>query len=84
MLSFDNAMTVNGQEAAASAGRIQAAPSKATTDGTCANGQARKHHHIWLVTGPAGCGKTTVAQYLAESLDMPYIEGDSVWPAHAP
>ncbi|KAM4059716.1 shikimate kinase domain-containing protein [Hirsutella rhossiliensis] len=82
MLSFDNAMPVNGQEAAASAGRVQAAPSKTsqpttTTDGACANGQARKHHHIWLVTGPAGCGKTTVAEYLAKSLDMPYIEGDS-------
>ncbi|KAL4730072.1 hypothetical protein ACLX1H_002102 [Fusarium chlamydosporum] len=37
--------------------------------------------HIWLVTGPAGCGKTTVAGYLAESLGMPYIEGDSFHPA---
>ena len=34
--------------------------------------------HIWLVTGPAGCGKTTVAGYLAQSLGLPYIEGDSV------
>ena len=37
-----------------------------------------KHHHIWLVTGPAGCGKTTVAQHLAQALQMPYIEGDAV------
>ncbi|KYK55612.1 glucokinase [Drechmeria coniospora] len=35
------------------------------------------HNHIWLVTGPAGCGKTTVAEYLAAALDMPYVEGDS-------
>ncbi|EEQ33466.1 thermoresistant gluconokinase [Microsporum canis CBS 113480] len=32
--------------------------------------------HIWIVTGPAGCGKTTVAQGLAKELRIPYIEGD--------
>ncbi|KAK2755933.1 hypothetical protein FQN54_005729 [Arachnomyces sp. PD_36] len=32
--------------------------------------------HIWIVTGPAGCGKTTVAQALAKELALPYIEGD--------
>lgn len=36
------------------------------------------HHHIWLVTGPAGCGKTMVASHLAESLNVPYVEGDEV------
>ena len=35
-------------------------------------------HHIWLVTGPAGCGKTTVAEHIADTLNLPYIEGDSV------
>lgn len=39
-----------------------------------------KHHHIWLVTGPAGCGKSTVAEHLSEALSMPYIEGDSYHP----
>ena len=34
--------------------------------------------HIFLVTGPAGCGKTTVAQYLAKQLNAPYVEGDDV------
>lgn len=34
--------------------------------------------HIFLVTGPAGCGKTTVAQALAKELKAPYIEGDDV------
>lgn len=38
----------------------------------------RSAAHIWLVTGPAGCGKSTVAQHLATSLDVPYIEGDEV------
>ncbi|KZF22279.1 carbohydrate kinase, partial [Xylona heveae TC161] len=32
--------------------------------------------HIFIVTGPAGCGKSTVAQTLASNLSLPYIEGD--------
>ncbi|KAL2885419.1 putative gluconokinase [Ceratocystis lukuohia] len=40
-----------------------------------------KFHHIWLVTGPAGCGKSTVAAYLSEALNFPYIEGDEYHPA---
>lgn len=39
-----------------------------------------KHHHIWLVTGPAGCGKSTVAKHIADSLGMSYIEGDDFHP----
>ncbi|KAJ8128547.1 hypothetical protein O1611_g5087 [Lasiodiplodia mahajangana] len=42
--------------------------------------QAPRIHHIWLVTGPAGCGKTTVAEYLSEALDLPYLEGDTYHP----
>lgn len=36
--------------------------------------------HIWMVTGPAGCGKTTVATHLSQSLGLPYLEGDNVCP----
>jgi len=36
------------------------------------------HRHIWLITGPAGCGKSTVAEYTAKSLNLPYLEGDNV------
>ncbi|KAI0200084.1 thermoresistant gluconokinase [Astrocystis sublimbata] len=43
--------------------------------------QAPMVHHIWLVTGPAGCGKTTVAEHLSNSLAFPYLEGDSFHPA---
>lgn len=43
--------------------------------------EQQQQQHIWLVTGPAGCGKTTVAEYLAQSLGVPYIEGDSYHPA---
>jgi gluconokinase len=40
------------------------------------------HKHIWIVTGPAGCGKSTVAKYLAEQMEVPYIEGDEVRSQH--
>lgn len=36
------------------------------------------NHHIWYVTGPAGCGKTTAATYLASTWGVPYLEGDNV------
>ena len=36
------------------------------------------HRHMWIVTGPAGCGKTTIAEFLAAELGLPYIEGDDV------
>lgn len=33
---------------------------------------------IFVVSGPAASGKTTVGTYLSEALDIPYIEGDDV------
>jgi gluconokinase len=38
------------------------------------------HHHILIVTGPAGCGKSTIAMYLANRYGFAYIEGDEVSP----
>ncbi|KAJ5107868.1 Shikimate kinase [Penicillium angulare] len=32
--------------------------------------------HIWVVTGPAGCGKSTVGQVLRNALSCPFLEGD--------
>ncbi|TKA66758.1 hypothetical protein B0A55_09651 [Friedmanniomyces simplex] len=34
--------------------------------------------HLWVITGPAGCGKTSVAEYLHQQLQLPYLEGDTV------
>lgn len=36
--------------------------------------------HLWVITGPAGSGKTTVALYLASELKVPYVEGDDWHP----
>lgn len=35
---------------------------------------------LFVVGGPAGCGKTTVASYLSQELGIPYLEGDDVRP----
>ena len=37
-----------------------------------------RFQHIWVITGPAGCGKTTICQYLQNELEVPYLEGDDV------
>ncbi|KAI1758580.1 gluconokinase-like protein, partial [Hypoxylon sp. FL1150] len=65
---------------------IRPTPSKASTgtrtnNASLTNGHhGPKHHHIWLVTGPAGCGKSTVAKHLATVFDVPFIEGDEFHP----
>lgn len=41
------------------------------------------HRHMWIITGPAGCGKSTVAQYLSKELAIPFIEGDDVSHNHS-
>ena len=37
-----------------------------------------EHKHVWVITGPAGCGKTSVAEFLHENYSLPYLEGDTV------
>jgi gluconokinase len=34
--------------------------------------------HVFVVYGPAGCGKTTIAQHIADHYSLEYIEGDNV------
>ncbi|KXX83024.1 putative gluconokinase [Madurella mycetomatis] len=61
-------------------------PAPSLSNGTVTNGTAsgsrplEKGHHIWLVTGPAGCGKSTIAKHLSDALQLPYIEGDEYHP----
>ncbi|KAJ5823319.1 Shikimate kinase [Penicillium robsamsonii] len=48
------------------------------------NGAASKPtqmQHIWVVTGPAGCGKSTVGNVLRTELGIPFLEGDDFHPA---
>jgi gluconokinase len=42
------------------------------------NSRKMEHKHIWVITGPAGCGKTSVAEYLHQTFALPYLEGDTV------
>lgn len=37
-----------------------------------------QYKHIWVITGPAGCGKTSVAEFLQQTYSLPYLEGDTV------
>ncbi|KAK9371000.1 P-loop containing nucleoside triphosphate hydrolase protein [Lipomyces kononenkoae] len=37
-----------------------------------------QNYVIWVVAGPAGTGKTTVAEFLSQDLEAPYVEGDSL------
>lgn len=38
--------------------------------------------HIWIITGPAGCGKTSVAEFLHKTYSLEYLEGDTVRSSH--
>lgn len=89
MLSYNSPVAVNGQRPPTS-GSIPPSPSAArlpttslsngvmSNGATAANESSAKEQHIWLVTGPAGCGKSTVAKHIADALQMPFIEGDEV------
>ncbi|KAK5691030.1 hypothetical protein LTR97_011681 [Elasticomyces elasticus] len=48
-----------------------------TTNGTPHPSSRPQQKHIWVITGPAGCGKTSVAEYLHQQLQIPYLEGDT-------
>lgn len=91
MLSYNTPVSVNGQPPVSPTNMStprqvitstkRPAESMSTNGAVATNGHPHpKHHHIWLVTGPAGCGKSTVAKHVADSLNMPYIEGDEFHP----
>ncbi|PVI08468.1 carbohydrate kinase [Periconia macrospinosa] len=59
-------------------------PSNATSAGNVSKQSdtmsIANHHHILIVTGPAGCGKSTVAKGLSDRYGFEYIEGDEYHP----
>jgi len=81
MLSYDNRPTMASTTPTTS-DHLALSSSTTMSNGT-ANGAGQPktdHHHIWLITGPAGCGKSTVAQFIAKAMNLPYIEGDEYHP----
>ncbi|RAL00992.1 gluconokinase [Aspergillus ibericus CBS 121593] len=42
--------------------------------------QPEQVQHIWVVTGPAGCGKSTVGKSIQQALGVPFLEGDDFHP----
>jgi len=85
MLSYDNRPTM-GEKASTTSDLLPISSSPPSSSkmvngtSTTSNQPDTKHHHIWLVTGPAGCGKSTVAQFIAKAMDLPFIEGDEFHP----
>lgn len=77
MLSYDDRSSIHNT-VPGSRGSAKKSMSKVNNAGTLPKNSQGHHRHIWIITGPAGCGKTTVAKYLAENLNLPYIEGDEV------
>ena len=81
MLSYENRTMAQPTPPTPDHIPISNSSSSSAPNGTLAsssNQPETKHHHIWLITGPAGCGKSTVAQYVAKTMNLPYIEGDEV------
>lgn len=48
-----------------------------STTTTSPSASSQEEKHIWVITGPAGCGKTSVAEHLHDTYGMPYLEGDT-------
>ncbi|OQE43746.1 hypothetical protein PENCOP_c003G06571 [Penicillium coprophilum] len=51
------------------------------TNGATSSSKPAQMQHIWVVTGPAGCGKSTVGNILRTELGIPFLEGDDFHPA---
>lgn len=34
--------------------------------------------YVFFITGPTACGKSTVAKYVADQLNLSFLEGDDV------
>lgn len=82
MLSYGQPASLSRAPSALAAELARARPASSMSDSTLlpspGHDRAPTFRHIWIITGPAGCGKSTIAQHLAQQLSLPYIEGDEV------
>nr|POE47368.1 putative gluconokinase [Quercus suber] len=53
------------------------AESTSNVSASASNPRGPQLKHIWVITGPAGCGKTSVAEHLHRTFSLPYLEGDT-------
>lgn len=97
MLSYESPIPISGKAITIDMGdmsdpnqattpKAMAGMHSASTNGTISpqDNSAKKAHHIFLVTGPAGAGKSTVGEYVADKLGYPFLEGDNVSPITHP
>lgn len=83
MLSYENSPHALGNTFASTAPAMDSTPNGHLSNGIPHKPEIKsqlqsERRHIWLITGPAGCGKSTVAEYIAKSLKLPFLEGDNV------
>lgn len=79
LLYFLGAATMSAQAVAHLPPTPPHEPAKLSRMATSSStGPRPQHKHIWVITGPAGCGKTSVAEHLHSSFQFPYLEGDTV------
>ena len=88
MLSYDSPVPIADKSAPVDMTNLPKSLNQASASGmtstsaddamSARDAPAKDAHHIWLVTGPAGVGKSSVGVFLADSLGYPYIEGDEV------
>lgn len=78
MLHYEQTPVMPSDHIAPSTTTPMANPTSTNSTIAPATAAVSQHRHIWIITGPAGCGKTSVAEYLAATFSMPYLEGDSV------
>lgn len=78
MLHYEKNTHIMTDPIAPSSSTPMAPATSANTTAPASSAPVPQHRHIWIITGPAGCGKTSVAEYLASYFTLPYLEGDAV------
>lgn len=78
MLSYDQSHYALGSLSRPSTRSSASIKSFTSMDSNNSGPPSPQHRRIWIVTGPAGCGKSTIAKHLAKQFNLPFLEGDEV------